>query len=363
MRKNFWKKLISLAAAASLALSLAGCGNAQSGQNGEKDAPAAQEQPEAQQEETGAEQPPQQTAGEKTLMNIAALKGPTALGMLNLMEQNDNGQAANRYQFTLAGAPDEIVGKITTGELDLAAVPTNLAATLYNKTQGGVKLLALNTMGVLYIVEKGDTVQSVADLEGKTVYATGQGSTPEYALNMILAANGLTPGENVTVEYKQEHAEILPLMLSGQAQIAMLPQPFVTSALEKDPEIRVALDLTQEWDKATDSQSGLTMGCVLVRSEFLEENREAVDRFLDEYRESVELANSDAGLEHTAQLAQQYDVMTQEVALKAIPECNIVFVEGDEMQRIASGCLQVLYDADPKSVGGTLPDDAFYYKR
>lgn len=300
---------------------------------------------------------------EKVSVNLAALKGPTALGMVNLLEKNENGEVANEYHVTLAGAPDEVVGKVVSGELDIAAVPTNLASTLYNKTEGGVKLAALNTMGVLYILETGDSIQSVADLAGKTIYATGQGSTPEFALNLVLEKNGLTPNEDVNIVYKEEHAEIAPLLASGEAEVALLPQPFVTSVLMQNENVRVALDLTEEWDKAVDGESGLTMGCVVVRSEFAENNKEALDNFLSEYKQSVEEVNSTEGLEHAAQLAEHYDIMKAAVAQKAIPECNIVFEEGEEMQKIASGFLQVLFEANPKSVGGKLPDEDFYYKR
>lgn len=179
----------------------------------------------------------------------------------------------------------------------------------------------------------------------------------------MLEKNGLTPGEDVTIVYKDEHAEIAPLLASGEAEIALLPQPFVTSVLTQNSDVRVALDLTEEWDKAVEGQSGLTMGCVVVRSEFAENNKEALDSFLDEYKASVETVTSEEGLSHAAELSEKYDIMKAAVAQQAIPECNIVFVEGDEMQQIASGFLQVLYDANPQSVGGNLPNEDFYYKR
>lgn len=252
---------------------------------------------------------------------------------------------------------------MVSGELDIAAVPTNVAATLYNKTQGGVQLAALNTMGVLYIVEAGESIQSVADLKGKTIYSTGQGSTPEYALNLVLEKNGLTAGEDVTVVYKTDNSEIAPLLASGEAQVALLPQPFVTSVMGQNETLRVALDMTEEWDKATDGASGLTMGCVVVRTEFAQQNKEALDLFLDEYERSVQTVTSAEGLEHAAQLAEQYNIVKAPVARKAIPACNIVFVQGEQMQQIAGGFLEVLYQANPKSVGGKLPDANFYYNR
>ena len=318
-------------------------------------------------ENTEAETPADETEtsepAEKVDINLAALSGPTALGMLDLLEKNENGEAANNYNVTIATTPDEVTGKIISGELDIAAVPTNVASTLYNKTEGQVQIAALNTMGVLYVLETGDTIQSVADLAGKTIYATGQGSTPEYALNLVLEKNGLTPGEDVEIVFAADNAEIAPLLASGEAQVALLPQPFVTSVLTQNENVRVALDLTEEWDKAVNGESGLTMGCVVVRKEFAEQNKEALDRFLDEYKQSVETVTSEEGLAHAAELAEHYNIIKAAVAEKAIPECNIVFVEGDEMQQIAGGFLQVLYDANPQAVGGQLPNDDFYYKR
>lgn len=363
-------KLLAMLLAFTMTVSLAACGTTaqteESTESQQTEETTEETKPEEETTETPVEETEEtaeETAAEKTEINLGIISGPTGLGMLDLLEKNDNGEAANSYNVTLASAPDEITGKVISGELDIAAVPTNVASTLYNKTEGGVQIAALNTMGVLYVLETGDTIQSVADLAGKTIYATGQGSTPEYALNLVLEKNGLTPGEDVTVVYKDENAEIAPLLASGEAEVALLPQPFVTSVLTQNENVRVALDLTEEWDKAVDGQSGLTMGCVVVRTEFAQNNKEALDSFLEEYKASVETVTSEQGLAHAAELAEQYGIIKAAVAEKAIPECNIVFVEGDEMQQIASGFLQVLYDANPQAVGGNLPNDDFYYKR
>ena len=356
------KSILSLILAGAMTLSFAACSTNETktetstNSNNEVKQEAPAQKPEEKPAETTPAAP---VETEKVDVNIAALKGPTAFGMLQLMEDDAAEKTANDYEFLLAGAPDEIVGKITSGELDMAAVPTNLGATLYNKTQGGVQLVALNTLGVLYILENGETVQSIQDLAGKTVVATGQGSTPEYALNMILEKNGLK--DSVTVEYKAEHSEVPPMLLNGDASIAMLPQPFVTSVLTQNQNIRIALDVTEEWNKTVNGESDLTMGCVIVRKEFAEENPDAVNAFLDEYKKSVEFTNANTA--EAAAISEKYDIIKAAVAEKAIPECNIVFIEGDEMQKIAGGCLEVLFDANPKSVGGSLPDEAFYYKR
>lgn len=349
------KRMLSMLLAAAMTLSFAACSTSSTETTTETTT-----QQETTVTETPAETPKEtETPAEKVTVNIAALKGPTALGMLQIMENDEAGSAANDYEFTLAGAADEIVSKIVSSELDIAAVPTNVGATLYNKTEGGVQLVALNTLGVLYIVENGDSVQSIEDLAGQSMVATGQGSTPEYALNMILEANGLS--ESVSVDYKSEHSEALTAMVNGEASIALLPQPFVTSALMQNESLRVALDVTEEWNKAVNGESDLTMGCVVVRKEWAEANAEALSAFMDEYNESVAYVN--ANPEEAAQISEKFDIIKAAVAGKAIPECNIVFIEGDEMQKIASGCLEVLFNANPKSVGGSLPDETFYYKR
>ena len=234
------KRILAVALALAMGLSMISCSQST---EGEETQPQSTEEQVAEQPAKTPEEKPVEEPTEKTKVNLAALSGPTALGMLELLEQNEKGEAANDYQVTLATAPDEVVAKVVSGELDIAAVPTNVAATLYNKTQGGVQLAALNTMGVLYIVEAGESIQSVADLKGKTIYSTGQGSTPEYALNLVLEKNGLTVGEDVTVVYKTDNSEIAPLLASGEAQVALLPQPFVTSVMGQNETLRAALDM------------------------------------------------------------------------------------------------------------------------
>ena len=303
--------------------------------------PAVPEMSSSPVEPTPAPEPASPAAPEGTgkTLRVAALKGPTAMGMVKLMKDARAGETANDYQFTLAGSPDEIVGSIIKGDFDLAAVPTNLAATLYNKTNGRVEL---------------------ADLEGKTIYATGKGSTPEYALNYILAQNGLEG--KVSVEYKSEHGELAALLAQGQAEIALLPQPFVTTALSQNDQLRVALDLTAEWDKAARGQSQLTMGCVIAQRSFVEENAAAIAAFLAEYEASVAFVTDAGHLDEAASLVVEEGILPKEaVAKAALPQCGITFVAGEEMKKTASGFLQVLYDADPSAVGGTLPDDGLYY--
>lgn len=352
------KKMLALLLSASMALSLAACGGSASSSQAPASEEAASQAPAS---SAASEEEAPAADYEKETVRIAALKGPTAVGMLQMMEDAQNGTAPDDYQFTLAGSADEIVGQIVQGEFDIAAVPTNLAAVLYNKAEGRVQLAALNTLGVLYMLENGETIQSAADLKGKTIYTISKGSVPEYVLNYVLTQNGLNPQTDLTVEYKTESTEVAALLASGEAQVAMLPQPFVTSVLTQNDQVRVALDMTEEWDKVGNG-SVLTMGCIIVQKEFAENHPEAMARFMQAYGQSVAYVTDEANLEEASALCEKFDIMKAAVAQKAIPQCNIVFITDQEMEEKVSGFLQVLYDADPASVGGTMPDEGFYYK-
>lgn len=308
---------------------------------------------------------PQQTSEpQNTELKITALKGPTGIGITKLMEESQSGNTKGNYKITLAASPDELTGKIVKGEIDVAALPTNVAATLYNKSNGKIKIAALNTLGVLYILEKGNTLQSVADLQGKKIYATGEGSVPEYVLKAILSANNI----DAEVEYLSEHSELAAAALAGKADIVMLPEPFVTTVVSKDKGFRIVLDLTKEYKAAlrgTDAENAaLTMGCIVVNAEFAEKNKEALNRFLDEYKESAEYANTNTA--ETAQLVAKYEIMASaELASIAIPNCNIVYIDGQEMQDLLAGFFRALvkYDTGASSLGGSIPTNEFYYQR
>ena len=290
-------------------------------------------------------------------MRIAALKGPTAMGMVQMMRDSDAD-----YSFTLAGSADEIVPKLIRGELDVAALPANLAAVLYANTDGRIRTLAVNTLGVLYIVERGEAVHSVADLKGRTLYTAGKGSTPEFALNYILRANGLDPASDVHIEFKSEHAECLAALLNDPEAVAMLPQPFATVAQGKAPDMRIALDLTAEWDAlqtGSDAPSAMITGVVVARSDFIEKNPEAVRCFMADYEQSVRFTQENTA--EAAALIGEFGIFDAAVAEKALPYCNITFISGDAMRAMLGGYLAELYAQDPASVGGTIPDDAFYF--
>ena len=294
---------------------------------------------------------------DSTPVRVAALKGPTAMGLVQLMDESGAGTVdGNDYSFSIVASPTEMTPMIVRGEVDIAALPANLASVLYNNTDGGVQVLAINTLGVLYIVQHGDDVSSVQDLAGKTIYASGKGSTPEYALSYILEEAGLA--DSVTVEWKSEHAECVAAIVNDSDAVALLPQPFVTTAMMQDPSIRVALDLNDAWAEVSPN-SALITGVIVARTAFVEANGEAVDSFLAQYRESTDYANSDVA--GAAALVGKYDIVPEAVALKALPECNIVCITGDEMEADLSSYLSVLYEANPASVGGALPAEDFYY--
>lgn len=292
-----------------------------------------------------------------TPVKVVALKGPTAMGMVKLMDESESGPVdGNSYTFEILASPTEVTPKIVKGEVDIAAVPANLASVLYNNTKGAIQVLAINTLGVLYIVEKGESVNSIADLEGKTIYASGKSSTPEYALAYILEKAGLS--DKVAIEWKSEHAECVAALLNDPEGVAMLPQPFVTTAQIADPSIRIAVDLTAAWNEVS-PESGLVTGVVVARKAFVEEHKEAIDAFLASYKESTDFANSDVPA--AAQLVGKYGIVPAAVAQRALPYCNIVCITASELQSKLSGYLAVLYGANPQSVGGALPSDDFYY--
>lgn len=298
-------------------------------------------------------------AAPKVTVRLATLKGPTGVGMVHLMQAQAGGTTANDYVTTVSDSPEEIVAKLASGDVDIAAVPTNLGAALYAKTSGGVQMLAVNTLGVLYIVAEGDAVRSVADLSGRTILASGQGSNPEYVLRFLLQANGLDPDADVTLVFKSQHDEVATLMASGEADLALLPEPFVTTVTMKNPKLTVALDLTRQWAAVVTDGSQLMMGGVLARSGFVAKNPAAVKSFLDEYAASVATATADA--EATAALCEKFGIIPAAVARQSLPRLNLTFLAGAEMAAGLKGYYQVLYDANPKAVGGELPDSGFYY--
>lgn len=294
----------------------------------------------------------------KADINIAVMTGPTAIGLVKVMEDNSTGNAANNYNFQVYGEASEIQTKLIKGELDIACVPCNLASVLYNKTEGEIVIAGINTLGVLYIVETGNSINSVADLAGKTIYSTGQGTTPEYTLRYLLSANGIDPDKDVDIQYKSEAAEVTAALAETTDAIAMLPQPYVTVAMTQNADLRIALSVTDEWE-AVSSDSTVVTGVVVARKSWIDENEAAFEAFLKEY--PVSAAYTNENVEAAAALIEKYGIFKAAIATKAIPYCNVTYIGGEEMKSLVSGYLNVLYEQNPASVGGKLPDDNFYY--
>lgn len=333
------KKLICLALV--LALAFCGCASPASSSSAAPSTPV-----------------PSSQAQTANAIAVAALKGPTAMGLVKLIEDD---ASQNRYAFTIAGAVDEITPKLVKGDVQIAAVPANLASVLYNNTKGQVQVLAINTLGVLYIVENGEDIHTVEDLRGKTILTAGKGATPEYALNFMLEQNGIDPEKDVTIEYKAEHAECAAVLDVKDKAIAMLPQPFVTAAQMKNKEIRVAIDLNREWALAQEKPSSLITGVVVARTDFIKANPQAVADFLTVYKASVDYVTDPNNIEAASDLVAKNEIVSAAIAQKAIPQCNITFIAGEEMRERLSGYLAILFEQNPKAVGGTLPDENFYF--
>lgn len=372
------KKSVSAIMAALMAASvvLAGCGSANTGATAAETAAgttagaaagtsAAETQPETTPPETEAEKVPATLTGDtgdncQAGVRVGSLKGPTSMGLVYLMDKAQKGETENHYEFTMTGAADELVGKIASGDLDIALIPANVASVLYTKTQKNVTVLDINTLGVLYVVASDDSIASVADLKGKTVYMTGKGTTPEYVMNYLLKENGLAAGD-VDLQFKSEATEVASLLKENPEAIGVLPQPFATAACVQNEALKPVVDLTEAWNALNqDSGSMLVTGVTIVRSDFLRENRSPIQMFLEDHRESAQYAVDH--VDETAELVAAAGIVEKApIAKKALPYCNIVCMTGQEMKDALSGYLNVLYEQDAKSVGGQLPGDDFYY--
>ena len=369
---NTAKKILATLLAAVMLMSLAACGGTKQEASADPGSDGPSE-PVAQEQETPAEPEKEEPAPPDTgvTMRVAAMTGPTGMGLTALLDQfgvvetmqseplvEEKSAHGNSYVFDLAGTADEISPLLIKGELDAACVPANLASVLYNKTNGEVVTLGINTLGVLYVVDKGESVQSFADLKGKTVVSAGKESVPEYVFRYLLAANGIDPDKDLTIEWKSEQTECVAALASGAADIAVMPQPYVTVAQGKVEGLRIALSLTEEWEKL-DNGSAMLTGVVVARKSFIEAHPDAVEAFLKDYAASVEWVNGNAA--EAAQSIGNYGIVAAAVAEKALPYCNIVCITGSEMEEILSGYLAALAEQAPQAVGGKLPGDDFYF--
>lgn len=377
MKKKAVAVMLSIALSAAM---LVGCGTdgsaevvgdttavEESGQSEDADEAEEQEVADAtQQEEDEADNEESQDVAaeaeddyEAVDVKIGSLKGPTSMGLVYLMDQAEKNEAANNYEFKMVATADELLPSMISGDLDIVLVPANVASVLYNKTEGAVSVIDINTLGVLYIVSGDDTIQSMGDLKGRTVYLTGKGTTPDYVLQYLLKENGLT--EDVTLEYKSEATEVAAVLTETPEVVGVLPQPYVTAACAQNENLAVVLDLTKEWASVQgEGGSSLVTGVTVVGNAFLEENKAAVDKFLEEHAASADFANEH--VEEAAELVAAAGIIEKApVAAKAMPKCNITYIDGTDMKTALSGYLEVLFEQDASSVGGSLPNDDFYY--
>ncbi|MBO5207765.1 MAG: ABC transporter substrate-binding protein [Lachnospiraceae bacterium] len=380
MKKKVVAVMMSLALCASLMM---GCGSAETKEAAEnteteetvetveeeateveaEDETATEVEETTESEEVTDEEAVEETAEaayEAVDINVGSLKGPTSIGLVYLMDQAKNGEAANNYNFTMATAADELLPKMISGEMDIVLVPANVASVLYNKTEGGVSVIDINTLGVLYMVSGDSSIQTMTDLKGKTIYLTGKGTTPDYVLQYLLTENGMTT-DDVTLEYKSEATEVAAVLAENPDAIGVLPQPFVTAACIQNEALTVVMDLNAEWNAVQgEGGSSLVTGVTVVRNEFLAENPEAVAKFMEEHEASAAYANEN--VEAAAELVAAEGIIEKApVAAKAMPKCNITYIDGEDMKTALSGYLEVLFNQDASSVGGSLPADDFYY--
>ena len=294
-------------------------------------------------------------------INMAVLPGVSSLGAIWLMENAGNDETENDYIVEIMGSPEEIPPHIVRGSMDIAAVPTNLASILYNQTDGGVRVLALSTLGVLHLVDTTGEIHSIEDLRGRTVHLSGMGAAPEFAFSYVLRQNGLEPGADVFLEFHAMQPQIAASLEQGVAEIALLPEPFATTVLMNNPDVRHALDLSVEWSRVQPDYA-LVMTAIIVRTEFLEEHPEAVAAFMRDFERSINFVNTNVA--EAAELAVSFELIPNvNIAMQTIPRSNQVFIKGERMQRYMHGYLSVLYAQLPASVGGALPDDDFYFNR
>lgn len=360
--ENSMKKTMTmLLACAMAAASLAGCSGADKTQTA-----AAQTSVEETTTETAeAETETEAAEAEKTdsateTLHVGSLKGPTTMGLVSLMDKASKGETDGAYEFTMAADASELAAQVVSGDLDIALVPANLASVLYQKTKQGIEVIDINTLGVLYVVSADDSIHNIADLKGKTLYMTGKGTTPDYVLQYLLSANSMS-ADDLTIEYKSEATEVAAVLKENADAVGLLPQPFVTAAMAQNENLKMVLDLTEEWDKTQpENGSSLVTGVTVCRKDVLEQNPEAVDTFVKEHGESADWVN--ANVADAAELVAAAGIIEKApIAAKAIPYCSIVCMDGEDMKTRLSGYLEALYELDPSAVGGQLPDDAFYY--
>jgi NitT/TauT family transport system substrate-binding protein len=310
---------------------------------------------ESAQEEEVESAPEVESEGEAEVIKLATLAGPTGMGLIGVI--NDD---SGKYEVEILSMPDQITPKIISGEVDFATIPSNLASVLYNKTEGAISIVGINTFGVLYIMDTTGEVAELADLEGKTLYATGLGASPEYVLTKVLAENDLVNGKNITVEFLPSHNDMANAIIAGEAEIGMLPEPFVSMTKAKAENAEVVISLNAEWEKIFGEGTRMPMGVTIVQNSFLEEHPDLVAQMLEDYQASVDYVYSDTE-QAAEEMVEAGIIGSAGIAMQAIPRCEISFVVGTEAQTLVDTFLKVLFESNPQSVGGAVPQGDFYY--
>lgn len=365
------KKLFSIMLAAALGASLlTGCSSSQTTATTAATTAAETTAAESSEAETSAEETSKEettaaettaASGDETVVRVGGLKGPTTMGLVKLMDDAANGAAKNNYEFTMLAAADEMTAMVAGGKVDIALLPANVASVLYNKTEGKVSVIDINTLGVLYLVSADTSIQSIDQLKGKTVYLTGKGATPEFSFRYLLTAAGLSE-DDVTLEFKSEATEVAALLAETPDAIGLLPQPFVTAAMAQNEALSIIMDLTEVWDsvQAEGEGSRLVTGVTIVNNDFLAEHADLVNTFLEEHKASTAFTAEEP--DTASELIAAAEIVAKApIAKKALPYCNITCITGEEMKEALSGYLTVLFEQEPTSVGGALPGDDFYY--
>lgn len=350
------KKLLALALLCALVLTA--CGP-------KTPAPTVEPSPSAEPTATPTVEPttdPTDAPVERTKVKLAVLPGPTGVGAAKLLSDNEAGTTSNDYTVTVAADNQQVTAGLLNGDFDIAALATNVASNLYHKSEGAIQIACVNTLGTLYILNKGidDTLNGLADLKGRTIYAFGQGTNPEYVLRYLLQQNGLDMDKDVTVVW-QTLEEVTATMLTGEGELCMLPVPGATAlSVKSEGNIQPVFDLSAEWDMIAED-SRLAMGCIVVRTAFAQEHPEAVGAFLNEYAQSIDYVKANADGPAAQMVADAGLVPSAAIAAKAIPQCNLVFMTGEDMQSTIQGYFAALFSIDPAAIGGSTPDDAFYF--
>lgn len=347
--KKCISKLLSVGLVLIMVFMIVGCGKSDNSE-------PQQESTQASKEETT-----ESTLNTNVKVRVGSLKGPTSIGLVSLMNEAKQGSTKVKYDdFKVVANADELTTQLIQGNLDIALVPANVASILYNKTNGDVRVLDINTLGVLYMVTGSNDISTIEDLKGKTIYLTGKGTTPDYVLQYLLEKNSVSQDE-VTLEYKSESTEVAAVLSENPDAVGLLPQPFVTVACAQNDKLQVVIDMTKEWKNVQGESGGnLVTGVTVARREFVEKNPDIVKEFIKEHKKSTEFTESD--LDKTADYVVELGIVAKkELAKKAIPQCNIVCITGEQMKKDLSGYLNVLFDKNASSVGGALPKEDFYY--